>query len=182
VLKKLTFSRTGIALIDQIRAALDSEAYPCHHRGHERREARPHPSQRLLAEGAPLPGHLPGLPFHPRPFAAENDAHVLRAIGAEGKYKALFISLHGDPNSEANLAVQRRAATVASERGKRSPAVHFYGRGFGVRMEMIRPKVSDGDDAAAEAAKHESDTSSLLGRSGLPEIQHAFVLLTWALT
>ena len=33
-----------------------------------------------------------------------NDRHVLRGV-VEGKFKALFISLHGDPESETNREI-----------------------------------------------------------------------------
>jgi hypothetical protein len=127
VLKKLTFSRTGIALIDQIRAALDAEAYPLVIT--EGTSAEKHARIRhndYLAKGLRSLATCQGSLFIHGHSMAENDAHVLRAIGAEGKYKALFVSLHGDPDSDTNLAIQRRAATVASEREKRPPEVHFY--------------------------------------------------------
>jgi Domain of unknown function (DUF4917) len=127
VLKKLTFSRTGIALIDQIRAALDAEAYPLVIT--EGTSAEKHARIRhndYLAKGLRSLATCQGSLFIHGHSLAENDAHVLRGIGAEGKYKALFVSLHGDPGNGTNMAIQRRAATIASERGKRPPQVHFY--------------------------------------------------------
>ncbi len=58
---------------------------------------------------------------------AENDAHVYRAIGEEGKFSALFVSLHGDPDSEDNEAIRQRAEMIAAQRSPKSPLVaNFY--------------------------------------------------------
>lgn len=127
-LKKLTFSRTGIALIDQIREALDTEAYPLV----ITEGTSPEKFARIrhndyLAKGLRSLATCQGSLFiHGHSFA-DNDAHVFRAAGAEGKYKALFVSLHGDPHSNANEEIQTRAHAVAAERpvGRR-PSVHFY--------------------------------------------------------
>jgi|SRR5215213_3220197 len=127
-LKKLTFGRTGVALIDQIRVALDTEAYPLV----ITEGTSPEKFARIrhndyLAKGLRSLATCQGSLFvHGHSFA-DNDAHVFRAVGLEGKYKALFVSLHGDPDSSENKEIQTRANTVAAERpsGKR-PAVHFY--------------------------------------------------------
>jgi Domain of unknown function (DUF4917) len=127
LLKKLTFSRTGIALIDQIRSALDAEAYPLVIT--EGTSAEKHARIRhndYLAKGLRSLATCKGSLFIHGHSLAENDAHVLRAVGAEGKYKALFVSLHGEPGEESNLAIQRRAATIAGERRKKPPEVYFY--------------------------------------------------------
>lgn len=128
VLKKLTFSRTGVALIDQIREALDDEAYPLVIT--EGSSAEKHAQIRhndYLAKGLRSLATCQGSLFVHGHSLAENDAHVLRAVGAEGKFKALFISLHGDPGGEDNLAIQRRAAAIAAERPEGKPlAVYFY--------------------------------------------------------
>jgi Domain of unknown function (DUF4917) len=127
LLKKLTFSRTGIPLIDQIRSALDAEAYPLVIT--EGTSAEKHARIRhndYLAKGLRSLATCQGSLFIHGHSLAENDAHVLRAVGAEGKYKGLFVSLHGDPDSDPNLAIRRRAATVSSERRRRPPEVHFY--------------------------------------------------------
>lgn len=46
---------------------------------------------------------------------AANDAHVLRRI-EEGKVTNLYISLHGDPSSDDNEEIQRRARGVVDKR------------------------------------------------------------------
>lgn len=127
LLKKLTFSRTGIALIDQIRTALDAEAYPLVIT--EGTSAEKHARIRhndYLAKGLRSLATCQGSLFIHGHSLADNDAHVLRAVGAEGKYKALFVSLHGDPGEESNVAIQRRASVIAGERRRKPPEAHFY--------------------------------------------------------
>jgi len=127
-LKKLTFSRTGIALIEQIRVALDHEAYPLV----ITEGTSPEKFARIrhndyLAKGLRSLATCQGSLFIHGHSLATNDAHVFRAVGAEGKYKALFVSLHGDPDSDDNAAIIRRATEIAAERPPGKPlAVHFY--------------------------------------------------------
>jgi hypothetical protein len=48
-------------------------------------------------------------------------------VGSEGRFKAIFVSLHGDVDSENNLTIRGRAAAIAAERPPgRDLAVHFY--------------------------------------------------------
>jgi hypothetical protein len=124
-LKKLTFSRTGIALIDQIRLALDREAYPLV----ITEGTSPEKFARIrhndyLAKGLRSLATCQGSLFVHGHSLADNDAHVFRAVGSEGRFKTLFVSLHGDPESEANMAIRSRASSIAAE--KQSLAVHFY--------------------------------------------------------
>ncbi len=127
-LKKLTFSRTGIALIEQIPRRPWKRGLPArHYGGHEPGEVRSNSSQRLPGQRTALPCHLPGLTLCPWSFLRHQDAHVFRAVGSEGKFRALFVSLHGDVDSETNLEIRRRAAAIAAERPPgRALAVHFY--------------------------------------------------------
>jgi len=128
-LKKLTFSRTGIALIEQIRMALDHEAYPLV----ITEGTSPEKFARIrhndyLAKGLRSLATCQGSLFVHGHSLADNDAHVFRAVGREGKFKALFVSLHGDVDGETNLALRGRAAAIAAERPpSRELAVHFYG-------------------------------------------------------
>ena len=126
-LRKLTFSRTGIALIDQIRDQLDEGAFPLivtEGSSQEKHAAILHHAYlaKCLRSLASCSGSL----FIHGHSLDENDRHVLRGI-IEGKYKALFVSLHGDPQNESNTAIQARAQALADERPSRKPlAVEFY--------------------------------------------------------
>lgn len=127
-LKKLTFSRTGIALIEQIHVALDQEAYPLV----IAEGTSPEKFARIrhndyLAKGLRSLATCQGSLFVHGHSLATNDAHVFRAVGSEGRLKALFVSLHGDVDSETNVAIRARAAAIAAERPTgRNLAVHFY--------------------------------------------------------
>ncbi|HEV7483842.1 MAG TPA: DUF4917 family protein [Solirubrobacterales bacterium] len=128
VLKKLTFSRTGVALIDQIRAALDLEAYPLV----ITEGTSPEKFARIrhndyLAKGLRSLATCKGSLFIHGHSLAANDAHVFRAVGGEGSYKALFVGLYGDPDSDDNTAIVKRAAEIAADRPQgKSLALHFY--------------------------------------------------------
>ncbi len=127
-LKKLTFSRTGVALITQIRDALEREAYPLVVT--EGSSAEKHARIRhndYLSKGLRSLAACQGSLFIHGHSLAENDTHIYRAIGREGKFDALFVSLHGDPQNDDNLSISRRAAAIAAERSlDKDLAVHFY--------------------------------------------------------
>lgn len=127
-LKKLTFSRTGIALITQIRDALEREAYPLVVT--EGSSAEKHARIRhndYLSKGLRSLAACGGSLFVHGHSLADNDAHVYRAIGEEGKVDALFVSLHGDPDDEDNSDICHRAEAIAAQRSAERPiAVHFY--------------------------------------------------------
>lgn len=128
ILKKLTFSRTTIALIDQIREALDREAYPLViTEGASAEKLARIRHNDYLSKGLRSLAECQGSLFIHGHSLADNDAHVLRAIGGEGKFRALFVSLHGDPHSDSNEAIGSRAASIAAERPDFKPLeVHFY--------------------------------------------------------
>jgi ATP-dependent exoDNAse (exonuclease V) alpha subunit len=57
---------------------------------------------------------------------AENDRHVLRAV-VEGKFKAIFVSIHGNSGDAETHQIQDRAASLAAERpAKKRLEVDFY--------------------------------------------------------
>jgi hypothetical protein len=126
-LKKLTFSRTGVALIDQIRDALDREAYPLvvTEGTSTEKHARIRHSD-YLSRGLRSLVACSGSIFVHGHSLADNDAHVLRAIG-EGKFKGAFVGVHGNPDTPENLETVRRAEVLARTRPEGNPlAVHFY--------------------------------------------------------
>jgi len=127
VLKKLTFSRTGVALIDQIRDALDAETYPLViTEGASLEKLARIRHNDYLARGLRSLANCQGCLFIHGHSLAENDRHVLRAV-VEGKFKAMFVSIHGDPDDEENREIQEGAALLAAERPAKKPlAVDFY--------------------------------------------------------
>jgi len=127
VLKKLTFSRTGVALIDQIRDALDAETYPLViTEGASLEKLARIRRNDYLARGLRSLAKCHGSLFVHGHSLAANDRHVLRAV-VEGKFKAMFVSIHGDPDDADNREIQERAASLAAERpGEKRLEVDFY--------------------------------------------------------
>jgi hypothetical protein len=126
-LKKLTFKRTGVALVEQIRAQLDEGAFPLivtEGTSEEKHAGILHHA--YLAKCLRSMTSCEGSLFIHGHSLAENDHHVLRAI-IEGKFKALFISIHEDPESESNQEIRHRAELLAAERPSRKPlSIDFY--------------------------------------------------------
>ena len=126
-LQKFTWCNMGTALIEQIREALETNRFPLfvaegshdskldriQHRGFLNR------SYRSFAEiGGSL--FVFGLSF------GEADEHILKLLD-KGKVKQLFISLHGDPNSERNTRIAERAELMRTRRPPKRPlTVEFY--------------------------------------------------------
>jgi hypothetical protein len=127
ILKKLTFSRTGIALVDQIRTALDQGAYPLVvTEGSSPEKLAKILHHTYLGRGLRSLAACQGSLFVHGHSLAENDAHIFRAV-ADGRFKAMFVSLHGDPDSEVNSEIQARARALGAHRpDRRALAVHFY--------------------------------------------------------
>ena len=60
---------------------------------------------------------------------ADNDFHIFREI-ARGRCKNVFVSLHGDFNSENNLEIRRKAENISDSRGGSYPLdIRFYDAG-----------------------------------------------------
>lgn len=125
--RKYTWNRTGVRLIEQVRDALDKGLYPLvvtEGRSVEK-------SQKIL--------HAAYLNHAIRSFASskgslfifglslrDGDEHVLRRI-EDSEKKAVFVSIHGDSESEANQAIVERAYGLGSRRTKDNPlGVHFF--------------------------------------------------------
>ena len=125
-LQKKCWERSGgVPLIDQIRAALDEFKFPLfvsegdsnsklkriRHSGYLQRSLKSFagicrsPTASLFIFGHSL---------------AENDEHVLRQI-ENGKCGKLFVSLHGDPDTDANRAIITRAQRISGARNERYP-------------------------------------------------------------
>lgn len=128
-ISKITWSRTGIPLVDQIRDALATARYPL-----------------IVTEGTSVEKeakilHNAYLNHAIRSFAkiqkalfiyghslAENDSHILRRI-EEGKIDRLYVSVYGDPASEGNSALMARAEAMIVNRSvlsTRSLEVRYF--------------------------------------------------------
>ncbi len=126
-LQKFTWCNTGIALVDQIREALETNRFPLFvaEGSHDSKLERIQHSgflNRAYRSFAAIGGTLFifGLSF------ADADEHVLRLLD-KGKAKEAFISLHGDLGSQGNMRIVNRAELMKNRRPARRPlAVEFF--------------------------------------------------------
>jgi hypothetical protein len=134
-LRKLTFNRTGVALVDQIRGALAQNIYPL-----VVTEGTSDEKKRKILHSAYLNhamrsfSSIKGSLFVFGLSLAPNDDHILRRI-EKGNIPSLFVGVHGDTNSVANGKVIARAEllrlvreqTVADGvRGAKALSVHYF--------------------------------------------------------
>lgn len=115
-LRKITWSRTGIALIDQIRDALDEDSYPhvVTEGSSEQKVARIEHSP-YLHRGLKSLTRCGGSLFIHGHSLAENDEHVIQRI-ENSKVKSVFIGVHGNPRSAENRALCHRAELMIERR------------------------------------------------------------------
>jgi hypothetical protein len=116
ILKKITWARTGIPLVDQIRTALEQNVYPVvvTEGSSEEKLARIEHSP-YLHKGLKSLQNNQGTIFIHGHSLAENDEHVLARI-ERSKVEFAYVSLHGDPESETNQAIRHRADLMVERR------------------------------------------------------------------
>lgn len=126
-LQKYTWVNTGMALIDQIRSALEDNRFPvfvAEGTSGEKFTRIRHSDFLAKAYRSFLP--IGGALFVYGHSLAENDDHILKCI-ARGKTTHLFVSLYGDPASATNKGIIRKATALAKERHPKRPLeVAFY--------------------------------------------------------
>lgn len=130
-LKKLTWKRTSVPLIDQIRASLSRNEYPLvvTEGSSAQKVARIEHSAYLSGSYRSF-GNIGG---HLVVFGhglAANDEHILDAI-VRSKVTQLSVSVFGDPHLKRNQALKARAGQLADRRhiatgGKRKLSVDFF--------------------------------------------------------
>ena len=114
--QKYTWSNTGIALVDQIRQALDEGRYPIYVAEgssaskwekvlHNALLMRGYRSLSTIRNPLVIFGHS----------LRENDEHVLNCI-EKGKVRNLYVSIFGNPDSEENHRIIKRAQGMADKR------------------------------------------------------------------
>lgn len=115
-LRKYTWCRTGEALVDQIREALDDEVYPL-----VVTEGRSNQKMARINHSPYLMRGLTSLREIGQPVIiyghslADNDRHVLEQL-VHGRVPAVFVSVYGDPSTEANQKVIERAMQMREQR------------------------------------------------------------------
>jgi len=141
-LKKITWVRTGIPLVDQIRGALAENVYPhvVTEGSSEQKLARVEHSP-YLHRGLKSLNSCGGSLFVFGHSLAENDEHVLARI-ENSKIESVFVSLHGDPDSTENRTIRHRAELMIEHR-----AVHEQPKPKG-RRRLLEVSFYDAESAA----------------------------------
>ncbi len=125
-LRKYTWKRTDIALIDQARQAITDGAFPLFvSEGESQKKLNKiqhsgylHKCYRSLA-GIKKPLFTHGVSF------SGNDEHIINLI-ERGKISNVFVGIHDNPDSESNKRTIRRALLMKENRHGADLSVHFY--------------------------------------------------------
>ena len=121
-LKKITWKRTGIPLVDQIRTALAENVYP--HvvtEGTSRQKMARIEHSPFLHRGLKSLTRCGGSLFIYGHSLAANDEHVLARI-ENSKVLSLYVSLHGDYDSDENRRIRERAELMIEHRARHEEA------------------------------------------------------------
>jgi hypothetical protein len=127
VLKKFTWSKTEIALVDQIKRSLSMREYPLivtEGTSNQKLDRIQHSGflNRAYRSFAAIGGCL----FIYGHSLAENDEHLLKLID-RGNTKKIFVGIFGDPVSEGNQRIISRAKQFLGRRVTGAAAdVHFF--------------------------------------------------------
>lgn len=124
-LLKYTWVRSGERLVDQARSALHQNKFPLfvaegtstQKKNRIRHNAYLYQGYKVLTANAQTKSHGFFIFGH---SLAENDDHILLRL-ARGKFRKLYIGLHGDPSAEWNQTIIRRAEWMAAQRQERYP-------------------------------------------------------------
>jgi hypothetical protein len=126
-LVKITWSRTDVPLVSQIRAALDEGRYPLivTEGTAAQKEAKILHSAYLNHAIRSLSRITGSLSIFGHSFGA-SDSHILDRLSS-GRVRALYVSLFGDPASGDNQALRLRAEALAAGRpANRGLEVRFF--------------------------------------------------------
>ncbi len=130
-LKKYTWVRKGVPLVEQARAAIDANAYPlfvaegtsAQKKAKIRHNAYLYQGFKQFTANAKTGTHCFFVFGH---SLAANDDHILNRM-ARGKFKKLYVGIYGDPLTEENQRIINRANELAAQRHAANPlAVAFY--------------------------------------------------------
>lgn len=115
---KYTWSKTDIAIVDQIRAALDDEKYPLFvAEGYSQDKLDKIMHSAYLHKALRSFASIGGALFVFGHSFDDNDDHILGKIPT-GKITDLYVGLYGDPDSESNKRIIRKAQRFADERAE----------------------------------------------------------------
>ncbi len=117
-LQKITWARTGVPLVDQIRGALADNVYPLVvTEGTSPQKIARIEHSPYLYRGLISMTRVGGSLFVHGHSLDPNDEHVLRRIESS-KVEGVYVSLHGNPNSAGNKRVRHRAELMVQRRAE----------------------------------------------------------------
>lgn len=130
-LKKYTWVRKGVPLIEQARAAIEADAYPLfvaegtssQKKSKIRHNAYLYQGFKQLTANVKQGRHCFFIFGH---SLADNDNHILVRL-ARGRFPQLYVGIFGDPDSPANKKIIASAQAMSRQREERWPlSVVFY--------------------------------------------------------
>lgn len=129
-IQKYTWCNTGIALVEQIRAALADDKYPIFvAEGESASKLERIQHSAFLSHAYRSFARIGGNLFIYGLSLAENDEHILRLI-ERGTMTAVYVGIYGDPASKGNRRIMARTQVMADARkesGRRNGLkVHFF--------------------------------------------------------
>jgi hypothetical protein len=126
-LLKFTWSKTNIALVDQIRESLNKRHYPLvvtEGTSNQKKDRIQHSN--FLGRSYRSFSAIQGCLFVYGHSLAENDEHLLRLVD-HGKVKKVFVGIYGKASDERNQQIIERAQLFATRRKSGTvPEVHFF--------------------------------------------------------
>lgn len=126
---KFTWINTMVPLVEQIRSALKLEYYPVFvSEGTSKEKLERIRHNDYLCKMYRSFTEIRGSVVVYGHSLDESDNHIFNdRIGLHGKTSQLFVSIYGDPSSDANKAIIRRASALAKLRSERRPlGVEFF--------------------------------------------------------
>lgn len=133
-LKKYTWIRKGVPLVEQARQAINDNAYPLFvaEGTSDQKKTKIRHNAYLYQGFKQLTANVD----QPKPCffifghsLAANDNHILNRL-ARGRFPKLYVGIYGDPASAENEQIMARANALATQRNARSPlTVAFYDAG-----------------------------------------------------
>lgn len=127
-LHKITWSKTDVPLVEQIKRSLDKRRYPLivtEGTSSQKKDRIQHSNflGRAYRSLAAIRGSL----FIYGHSLAENDEHLLTLID-HGKIKKLFVGIYGDPTIEGNRKIIERAELISTRRRLNGTQadIHFF--------------------------------------------------------
>ncbi|MBU6517604.1 DUF4917 family protein [Pantoea sp. B270] len=125
-LRKFTWVNTKVRLIEQIRNAMSKDLYPVFvSEGTSKEKIEKIRHNDYLAKAYRSFSAITGALFIYGHSLAENDEHFLTVI-ENGRIRQLYIGIFGNPNSNDNKRIIRRANKMALTRKKQTLEVYFY--------------------------------------------------------